>query len=299
MDLLSDMRLFVRIVSTGSLSAAGRELGLSPGAVSQRLKALEQHYGAPLLTRSSRAVALTDEGKVFLRSAQNVLGETEALAAALGQRRAGLVGRLRVAAPSDLGRQAVEPLLMEFREAHPGLCLELYLSDVLDDVIGQDFDVVFRYGNLSDSSLIGRSIAVNRRVLVGSPTYFAEHGTPLVPDDLSRHSCLVLVRGLERLDRWVLKVDGEERVHTVHASLAVNDGELLRKWALAGRGIAMKSVLDVKHDLEADRLVEVLPDYMPDRVGAQVLFSAARRDTPRVRAFVDAAINRFDALFGV
>lgn len=297
MDLLSDMRLFSRIVATGSLSAAGRELGLSPGAVSQRLKSLEERYSAPLLTRSSRAIALTDEGRTFLQAAHSVISEADALDMALRTKSHGLVGRLRVAAPCDLGRQVIEPLILEFGDANPGLCVELVLSDALDDVIGKDFDVVIRYGNLSDSSLVGRSIAANRRVLVASPAYLEAHGTPSTPDDLVRHRCLVLLRGLERLDRWRFVIDGNETVQSVHAALAVNDGELLRHWALAGRGIAMKSVLDVKDDLENGRLVELLTAFMPERVGVQILFSAARRETPRVRAFVDAVVCRCAHLF--
>jgi len=298
MDLLADMRLFLRIVATGSLSAAGRDLGLSPGAVSQRLKSLEERYAAPLLTRSSRAIALTDEGRTFLQAAHSVISEADALDFALRTKSHGLVGRLRVAAPCDFGRQVVEPLLVEFGEANPNLCVEFFLSDAIDDVIRQDFDVVFRYGNLNDSSLIGRSIAANRRVLVASPEYLALHGTPTTPEELVEHKCLILMRGTERLDHWTFVVNGEETVQSIYAGFAVNDGEALRRWALAGRGVAMKSVLDVKGDLESGHLVEVLGNYVPRRVGAQILFSAARRNTPRVRAFVDAAVSRCNEIFG-
>ncbi|MEO1091160.1 MAG: LysR family transcriptional regulator [Pseudomonadota bacterium] len=298
MDLLSDLRLFARIVASGSLSAAGREMGLSPGAVSQRLKALERRYAAPLLNRSSRALSLTDEGKTLLQAAHSIIGEADALEAAFARKNQGLVGRLRVAAPSDLGRQLVAPLLLEFAAANAGLCPELHLDDALDDPVSQDFDVTFRYGNLEDSALVGRSIAANRRVVVGAPAYFATHGVPHRPADLRAHKCLVLVRGRERLDRWAFIVDREEVVQAVHATLAVNDGELLRRWAIAGHGIALKSMLDVKADLAAGRLIRVLDDYTPASVGAQILFPSARRDTPRVRAFVDAAIRRCEAFFG-
>lgn len=292
------MQLFTRIVATGSLSAAGREFGLSPGAVSQRLKTLEGHYGCPLLTRSSRALALTEEGRLFLQTAQSVLSETETLDAALARRSRGLTGRLRVAAPADFGRQVVEPLLIDFRREHPDLQIEFHVRDDLDDVIGHDFDVVFRYGNLRDSSLVARSFARNRRVVVGAPDYFATHGTPERPEDLSEHRCLALVRGIERRDRWHFVIDGQEVAQEVHAHLATNDGSILRHWTIAGYGVAMKSLLDVKNDLEDGRLVEVLADHTPASVGAQLLFPAARRQTPRVRAFVDAAVARCEALFG-
>lgn len=291
------MRLFERIVASGSLSAAGREAGLSPGAVSLRLKALEARYDTLLLNRSSRALSLTEEGRLFLEAARGIVGDADALEAALGRNSRGLVGRLRIAAPSDFGRQVVAPLLLELTDANPGLCADLHLSDALDDPVRQDFDVLIRYGNLHDSAMVGRAIAGNRRAVVGAPAYLAAHGTPQHPAELKAHRCLVLVRGSERLDRWPFVAEGVEVIQTVHATLAINDGDLMRRWVIEGRGLALKSVLDVHADLQAGRLVEVLTDYAPPAVGAQVLYPAARRDTPRVRAFVDALVGRCAALF--
>ena len=293
MDLFLDMALFHRIVASGSLSAAGRELGLSPGAVSQRLKGLEQRCGVPLLTRSSRAVALTDEGEIFLEAAKSILEETEALSAALARKGRGLSGRLRIAAPADLGRQAIEPLVLAFQAEHADLSIEFHVSDALEDVIARDVDVAFRYGNLRDSSLVTRRLASNRRVVVAAPGYLEAFGTPLTPDDLGRHDCLLLSRDSEKIDRWAFRVAGEEVLFRVRGGLVVNDGELLRRWALAGHGLALKSYLDVQRDLAAGRLVEVLTDYAPAEVPLQLLYSAARRKTPRIRDFVAAAVLHF------
>lgn len=298
MDLLADMRLFARIVATGSLSAAGRELGLSPGAVSQRLKAREARYATTLLNRSSRALSLTEEGLVFLDSARRLVAEVEALEAKLSDQHDQLSGRLRIAAPSDLGRSVVEPLVLDFADAHPALHIEFHVGDALDDLVADDFDVLFRYGNLQDSALVARPLAGNRRLVVASPSYLADRRTPQHPGDLEDHKCLVLIRGMQSLTAWRFVIDGEEVVQQISPALAVNDGEILRRWALQGRGIAIKSLLDVHEDIEAGRLVELLSEFSPSHVGAQIVISASRRNTARIRAFVDYALRRFEQLFG-
>lgn len=291
MGLISDMRLFVQVVSRGSLSAAGRQCGLSPGAVSQRLKALETRYATTFLNRSSRSLSLTEEGRIFLESAQRMLAEAETLDASLQVKRTGLTGRLRVAAPCDFGRQVVEPLVRSFSEQHQTLCVELHLNDALEDVVTDDFDVTFRYGALQDSTLIARSLGLNRLVLVAAPHYFAARGLPEHPGELEGHDCLVLKRGNERLDRWIFTVEGEDVAYKVHARLAVNDGDILRQWALAGYGIAMKSLRDVQGDIDAGRLQEALPQFTWRDSGVHLLYASSRRHTPRVRAFVEAALQ--------
>ena len=292
------MRLFTRIIATGSLSAAARELGLSPGAVSQRLKALEARYATTLLNRSSRTLSLTDEGQIFFDTARHLVEEAEVLESKLSDKGGRLTGRLRVAAPSDLGRQIVEPLLLEFRQAHPELQIEFHVGDALEDLVAGDFDILFRYGNLQDSALIAKPLATNRRLVLASPTYLATQGVPDHPHQLTEHRCLVLIRGMQLLDRWRFVLEGEEVIQQVRASLAVNDGEILRRWVVSGHGIAVKSFLDVQPDLEAGRLVEILRDFAPSSVGAQIIFSASRRATPRIRSFVDVAVERFAQIFG-
>lgn len=287
------MALFDRIVATGSLSAAGRALGLSPGAVSQRLSALETRYGTALLTRSSRAIALTDEGRIFLETARNMLAETQALNNAIASKAGALAGRLRVAAPSDLARKHVEPLVLEFTAAHSEVCVELLIGDYLEDLVSRGIDVAFRYGNLKDSALIARQLAPNRRVVVGAPAYLEARGQPEHPDDLEAHDCLVHVRDDERIDRWPFDVDAQTVSFTVHGKLAANDGEVLRRWALAGKGLAYKALLDVRDDLANGRLIEVLRPFTADPVGAQMLFPASRKNTPRVRTFVEMAARCF------
>jgi DNA-binding transcriptional LysR family regulator len=181
MDLLSDMKLFRRIVALNSMSAAGRELGLSPGAVSQRLRAVEQRFQTPLLTRSTRAVTLTPEGRVFLEYAERMLADAEGLETSIGASHGPLKGPLRISAPSDLGRRYVAPMLIDFLAANPGVQPELHLLDDVSDLVGSATDIAFRFGKLDDSSLVSRPLLPNARVVVGSPDYLAAHGTPSHP----------------------------------------------------------------------------------------------------------------------
>jgi DNA-binding transcriptional LysR family regulator len=295
MDLLSDMKLFRRIAMLKSLSAAGRESSLSPGAVSQRLRALEFRYGTPLLTRSTRAVTLTPEGRIFLDYAERMLADAESLQTAIGASQGPLKGPLRVSAPSDLGRQYVAPMLVDFVAAHPAVQPELYLLDDVTDLVGSGIDIAFRYGKLEDSSLVSRPLAENARAIVASPDYLARYGTPERPADLARHRCLVLVRNGERMP-WSLTVDGKRVTPRLEPALSANDGEMLRQWALAGLGLTYKSHVDVAADIAASRLTPVLSQYMSANVGLHLIFPSARSCVPRIRGFLNFAVERFRTL---
>lgn len=293
MDLLSDMRLFVRIAALGSMSAAGREFGLSAGAVSHRLKALESKYGAPLLTRSTRAIALTKEGRLFLESSTRVLLETEALEASLSATpHAPLKGPLRISAPSDLGRNVVSNLILEFAATHPGVTPELYLIDDVADLVAGEFDVAFRFGKLESSALVSRQLSTNGRCLVASPDYLARHGSPEIPADLTRHRCLALVRNGERMP-WTLNDGGKRITIRIAPALSTTDGELLRHWAAAGLGIAFKSRIDVANNLATGRLIEILPAHADQNANLHLIFPSPRSAVPRVRAFIDLVVSRF------
>jgi DNA-binding transcriptional LysR family regulator len=295
MDLLSDMRLFRRIAALGSMSAAGREMSLSPGAVSQRLKALEQHFNVPLFTRSTRAVTPTPEGRMFLESAERLILEVENLETLIGAAHGPLKGPLRVSAPSDLGRSYVAPLLVEFAAANGGIRPELYLGDDVSDLVASAIDVAFRYGKLEDSTLISRPLLPNSRMLVASPGYLSANGHPRHPRDLADHRCLALVRNGEKMP-WVVSVDGKRQTVRVDPVLSTNDGDMLRSWAIAGHGIAFKSFVDVASDLRAGRLQPILQPYMAENVGLHLIFPAARSAVPRIRAFINFAFARFREL---
>jgi DNA-binding transcriptional LysR family regulator len=291
MDRLSDLRLFVGVVDAGGLAAGGRRLGLSPASVTERIAALEARTGARLLVRTTRSIALTDEGRMFLDTARSVLAEIDDLEARLRDGVERVSGRVRLTAPVDLGRNRIAPLVDRFIAEHPQVSVELILGDGFGDLIGDGIDFAVRFGALADSGMIARKIGSNRRLVCASPSYVERHGRPSTPTDLADHQCLVMLFGLNRDDRWRFSRDGREMTVTVRGSRAANDGDLIRRWALEGRGVALKSIWDVGADLEAGRLVELVPDYTRESGALSIVYPPGRQVPRRSRALMEAIEN--------
>lgn len=297
-ERLSDLRLFVLIVERGSLTAAGREFGLSPGAVSLRLSALERGAQAQLLRRSTRRLQLTEAGDQFYRTARQVLGELDDLRASLQGDRGALTGPVRISAPVDLGRTYLAPAMQAFGRDHPGLSFSLYLSDTLLDLTASGVDLAIRYGRLPDSALKIRRISSNRRLPVASPAYLDRMGRPGRPSELLTHNCMALLRGGARFDLWPFQVDGAAVSVKVSGDRDANDGELLRRWAIEGAGVALKSAWDVAEDIQAGRLEPLLAGFCPREVDLQIVMPAAARRPRRVAAVADylaVQLRRLDA----
>lgn len=288
MDRVSDMRLFVAVVDSGGLAAGGRRLGLSPARTSERIAALEEQSGARLLVRTTRSIALTDEGRLFVDTARSVLAEIDDLAARLRDGAETLSGRVRLTAPVDLGRNRIAPILDRFMEQHPGVAIELILSDGFGDLVGEGVDFAVRFGALPDSSHIAQRIGPNRRVPVAAPAYLDRFGRPERPTDLTGHDCLVMLFGARPDNRWRFRDGEREIVVTVKGQRTANDGDLIRRWAIAGHGIAMKSIWDVEDDLAAGRLAELLPEYTLSSGALQIIHPAGRPLPRRCRAAMDA-----------
>jgi len=183
--LLENLSLFLRIVRHGSLAAAGREAGLSPATVSERLATLEAHYGVRLLTRTTRALSLTEEGRALAEGAPNLLAEAEELEARLREGVSHVAGPIRISAPSDLGRNRIAQLLDEFAATYPAVSIDLHLSDGYIDLAAQGIDMAIRYGDLADSSMMVRVLAPSARIVCAAPIYLDRHGVPEHPDDLT------------------------------------------------------------------------------------------------------------------
>src|SRR6266478_6825219 len=196
MMILDNLALFLRIVEKGGLAAAGRELGLSAASVSERLVALEKYYGAALLRRTTRAVNLTDEGRLLVEGGRRLLAEADELEALIRLGVNKISGPIRLSAPIDLGRSYVVPILDAFLAEHPEVTVDLNLTDGYVDLIGQGQDLAIRYGELADSTLRVKRLAENRRIVCASPAYLETRGVPQHPDDLVRHECLVMRYGL-------------------------------------------------------------------------------------------------------
>lgn len=284
---LSQLELFVRIADAGSLSAAARQLQLTPAAASAALKRLEAAFGARLIERSTRSMRLTGEGELLRDHARRALGELDDVRAQLGAGREALNGDIHLAAPSDLGRGPLSAMLDRFIDQHPGVRLTLYLSDTVQDLVRERVDLAVRYGELPDSSLVARRLHVTRRVLVASPAYIERHGAPQQPADLGRHNCLVLYRGGRPHLTWRFMRAGTETRVRVQGNRMAWDGAIVRQWAIEGLGIATKARLDVADDLRSGRLVELLTDWRGEDFPLHALLPAGRHMPLRVRRLLD------------
>ena len=285
--LLANIALFRTIVEKGSLSGAARELGLSPTTVSERLAALETHYGVVLLNRTTRSISLTEEGRTLIEGAKHVLGEIEDLETRIKQGAQTLSGLIRISAPSDLGRTIVTDEINRFLAQHPSISVELMLSDGYIDIVGQGFDIAVRFGAVTDSSLRIRSLGLKRRLVCASPGYVEKHGAPGTPADLKDHNCLVMRFGINLDNVWRFGSDPARQIVTVRGDRVANDSALVRQWALDGHGVMYRSELDVGSDIEAGRLVELLADHAPPATPIQMLFPPSRAQPRRVRALAE------------
>ncbi|WP_036166703.1 LysR family transcriptional regulator [Massilia sp. 9096] len=277
---------FVEVIARGSLSAAARAEGIAPAMIGRRLDALEARLGVKLLQRTTRKLALTDEGAAFLEDCQRILAELAEAEAAVSERSAHASGHLLVSAPAGFGRLHVAPLVPSFLLEHREVTLDLNLNDRVVDVIGEGVDVAIRIATLEDSNLVGVKLADNRRVVVAAPAYLKRHGTPRSLDELARHNCLAIGRaGSQR--GWSFSEDGKVVTLKVSGNMECNDGAVLHAWALAGRGLAWRSLWEVSADIEAGRLVPVLDDFAAPGNDIHAVFAQRRHLPLRIRVFVD------------
>jgi DNA-binding transcriptional LysR family regulator len=294
MDRIGDLALFLRVLDSGSISAAARSLDLSVAVASQRLKRLERELGVRLLHRTTRQLSVTPEGAALAEQGRVLVDEIETLTAGLRQAGTGVSGTLRVTTASMFGQQYISPLIPEFLALHPNVKLSFDLNDETLDLVKAGFDLAIRIGALEDSNLIARRLATNRRVLCASPKYLRRNGSPNTPADLEQHQCLILVGRHGRRDVWRLtdRTTGEVSVR-VNGRIESNQGELLRDAALGGLGIAMHSTWHVWQDLRSGRLQVVLPNYPIADTGIYAVTPHRRLIPHRVRAFIEFLAAHF------
>ena len=289
LDLL-DVALFVRVCATRNLSAAGREFGLSPAASSARMAQLERQLGARLLHRTTRKIALTQDGETFLAQAVPLLDAADQAAASVGSASTQPQGLLRVAASVSFGRLHLMPFVAQFMAQYPGIDLDLRLSDRVIDLATHGIDVAVRIGPLRDSALVARTLAPSRLMLVASPAYLASHGAPQRPHDLAQHECLVM----EGMNPWSFR-DGLDVISVrVSGRLRSDNGEAMRDAAVAGLGIALQSIWAVAEQLKAGLLVGLMPACP---VASDAVISAQYLNRaflpPKTQAFIDFFAERF------
>lgn len=290
------VRLFVLAAEKLNISAAGHELGMAPAVASAKLAKLEKTLGADLLRRSTRKVVLSLEGADFLPYAREILAQEDAAYAALGRGNAVVTGTLRFTAPSTFAQLYIAPILPEFLALHPGISLDLRLTDMEFDLIQGSFDLALRNSALPDSSLKGRKLADDMRILCASPGYLNQHGTPTHPAELAPHQ---LIAFKEQSPIQLVGRDGNAgqfNPRQAGCRLTIDDGLSQKMATIAGAGISMNSLWSVHRELGDGSLVRVLPDYtVDDQAALWLVYPKSNVLTAKVRVFIDFLMDRIGA----
>jgi LysR family transcriptional regulator, transcriptional activator for dmlA len=289
---LDDLRVFCTVARKSSFSGAAEVLSVSAAYVSKRVSVLETDLGTRLLHRSTRRVAITEAGERVYAWAEKILDDVDHLVEDVSTTRRIPRGTLRISSSFGFGRHIVAPALARLSDKHPQLSVRLDLFDRLVDVAGEGFDLDIRIGDEIAAHLIAKRLASNHRVLCASPDYVERHGAPKQLADLASHACLAIKERDHPFGLWRLHVRGEPVSIKVTGPLSTNHGEVAVQWALAGRGIVLRSLWDVRPLLESGQLLQVLPDVtQPANVWA--VYPARLASSAKVRVCVDFLAEEF------
>lgn len=297
MSYLDNIRTFVRVYELGSMSAAGRDLRISPAVTSSRISQLEEHLSVRLFQRTTRSLTPTEQGKAFYGGASEILEAVDKAEARVVNITENPKGALYVAAPLGVGRRLIAPLVPGFLAQYPEVKIRLRLTDRKVDLTTEGLDLAFFLGQPEDSTLRMRKIADVTRVLCAAPAYIAAFGMPLSGDDLTTgaHECLNLrFPGAPEFQWRLTTADGPKRFR-ITGRYESDDGDVLTDWALAGNGIAMKPVFEVADHIKAGRLVPVALQNPPEPIQMACLYTHRRRQDPKTRLFMDYVIERITA----
>ena len=287
------MQVFVRAVEAGGFTKATRTLQISASAVSKAISRLEERLGVRLLHRTTRSVALTDDGAAFFERAQRILAEVEDAELAMARSREVPRGKLRVDAPVALGRSKVAPLLPKLLAAHPELAVELTLRDHLIDIVAEGIDVAVRMVQPEDTGLVAKRLGTTYVLVCGSPAYFAKHAPPRVPGDLAKHECIRYLRGGEE-NEWRFAGPHEVPITVpIRGRFVANSTETLIDAAIAGVGIVRMFDFAIAEAVAKGQLQVVLHDFALEARPIFALYPRNRHLSPRVRVFVDALVAAF------
>jgi len=295
-DRFASMQLFVRVARSGSFSAAAREMGMTQPTASRIVAALEKQVGAALLTRSTRAVTLTEAGADYLARSELILAaldEADHAARGTGELR----GTLRVATSPTFASRTIMPHLADFADRHPKLRIEFALDDARHDLIGESVDVAVRIGALNDSSVLARKVGTIRRVLVASPTYLAKAGAPATPSDLTEHTLIVGPAGRSS-EAWSFRKNGKSTSIRIQGRFIINATEVATAAAVAGLGIYSTGERSILSELQSGALVHVLPDWEIGSSDINAILPAGRVAKASARAFVDFIVAQMREIEG-
>jgi len=287
-----EMMVFVQVVEAGSFSEAARQLMMTPSTVSKLIQRLEARLGIRLVERSTRRLLLTDEGAFYYERSQRLLADLDETEQQIAQGGAAPEGLIRVSSSVSFGTAALEPILPAFFEAYPKIIIDLSLSDEVVDLYLERTDVAIRVGRLPDSNLVARKIGTTKRRIVASPAYLARWGVPKTPEDLLRHNCLGF--NFRRANPvWPMREGGRIVERMLSGSLLTNNGETIRRMAMAGVGIGRIADYHVRGPIARGELVEVLADSaIAEADEIHALYRGAQHLPARVRAFLDFAVPR-------
>ncbi len=294
MDDLAAMRVFVRVVETGGLSAAGRAMGLAPSSVSRRISELEDMLGVKLLRRTTRKLSLTEAGETYYERTRDIVRSVEEANLAVTEERAAPSGILRITLPAGIARLHVAPAVAAFQMQYPAVRVVMRVTDRMVDIIDEGLDVAIRVGRLEDSSLIARKVGEARRLVCASPSYLKRMGKPQRPGDLTNHAALTF-RSHPGTNLWRFRKGNKTIEVRATGPFFVDDGETLIAAACAGIGLILVPEWLLGEEISNGRLVEVLKGYSPDPAVTPLhaVYAPGPYTAPKVRMFVDFLAGRF------
>jgi DNA-binding transcriptional LysR family regulator len=293
MDRLKAIANFVRIVDSGSLSAAADASGQSLAALVRSLAALEQHLGVRLLNRSTRRMALTCEGEEYLAWSRRMLAEVEEMEQRLQCRDGNLRGLLRITAPVEFGSRYMAPIINDFLKAHPAIRVELNLNDQIMPLLDERLDLALRIGHLPDSGLVARQVSRTRLITCASPDYLCSAPALAHPQALQQHACIsTSAQGRH----WYYRSDGKEWAEDISPRLVCSQVRSASLACVQGLGVARLMHYQVADELADGRLVRILSAFEPEDLPIQLVYPHSLELSPRVKALVDWACPQLQAL---
>ncbi|CBJ41514.1 LysR family transcriptional regulator [Ralstonia solanacearum] len=287
MDKLKQIEAFIAVVEHGSMAAAALTQDVTPVMIGRRINALEARLGVRLLHRSTRRIVVTEQGAVFMEQCKKALSELDRAELLVAEGRHKATGHLIVSAPAAFGRKHVAPHAPDFLRANPDVRLSFNLTDRVVDLVREGYDLGIRIGGAIDPNFVAIRLASNKRVVCGTPAYFARHGVPSTLDDLSRHNCLAfnLQGGQQR--GWYFQHHGRMVTVKVSGNLDCNDGELLHRWMGESLGLGWRSTWEIQPELESGALMTVLDDYALPDYDILAVYPQQRPVPAKIRFFIE------------
>jgi DNA-binding transcriptional LysR family regulator len=286
MDIVASMKVFVAVVDASSFAGAAERLEMSRAMASKYVSGLEDHLGTRLLNRTTRRLSLTEAGSQFYERSVQILADVSEAEHIAGHMAAEPRGVLKVTMPLAYGLHRLGPVISEYARRYPKVKLDLSLNDRKIDLVEEGFDVAIRIGKLPESGLIARKLGGVQSIVVGAPTYFEQHGTPQIPEDLANHVCLGYALSSGG-DEWRLRGANGLVVVRCTGPIRADNGDMLRLAAVHGAGLIFQPRFIVDDDVQAGRLVAVLTEYSPEELGVFAVYPSRKHLSPKVRTFVD------------